>query len=287
VAPATFNATPTVPRCLALVASSRNVAVSTLEASWGIVPLTLANQSDCFVVSLSGATGAFGGNSWNGNNCCCWDSGVSPAPDDSAYIADPTNGLIARIRAAGWPVATASNGTPEVFGVGDSAGEGILMRAACEHADQFAGVFGMAGAPGQTTGAASPADVACTPSQPLAFAHAHGTADISAEPYTGSVSPNSGMTNRCNSTIDTGDTIDQLLVADGCSSQASMTVTTGFGDFDPAVAGSETDRLVATGCIAGGSVEHWRMNGTPHNPSPNTTNWPAAIVAWMAAHHRP
>lgn len=246
-----------------------------------MAPQTFADLTDSLVIQLSSISGpgGFGFNAWNGNACCCWDNGATPIPDDSAYIADPTKGIIARIKAAGWNVS-------DVYIVADSAGEGVGVRAACEHADQITGVWGASGAPGVTTGAGSPADVACTPSQPFYWSHTHGTSDASAEPWTGTQAPNAGMVNACNSTIDSGDTVDQALAALGCAGQGSMTTTVGAFDFDTGIGGSESDLLVATGCSAGGGFQLIRMNGSGHAPPMNTTNWPAAAAAWMITHHR-
>ena len=156
------------------------------------------------------------------------------------------------------------------------------MRAACEHADQITGVWGASGAPGFV---ASP-DVTCTPLQPFHYSHTHGTNDFSAEPITGTQPPNAGMASSCNATIDTGGTVDQFLAALGCAGQGSMTTTIGAYDFDTGIVGNESDLLVGTGCFSGGSFQLIRMNGSNHAPPMNTTNWPAAFVAWMGAHHR-
>ena len=273
LAPATFNATPTTLRPLIVFASSRNVGVTTQLASWFGSGQAFTNAANALVLPVSTRTGTFGSNSWNGNLCCCWSTtSDGAASDDSGYLA----AMAQKVIDAGWPVDTKA-----VFGLGDSAGEGALFRSACDHASIWAGIAGMSGAGGVTTGAGG-TDPACTPSQPVHLLHAHGSADASAEPYTGTQAPNGGMSNACNSTIDTGDTMDQYLAFNGCSSLALT--TSNWAQLDGVL---QSDLYDGAGCPAQGSVEHWKLNGTAHNIVAPTAAWQTQLIAWMGAHHRP
>ncbi len=272
--PATFNASPTTPRPLIVFASSRNIGVDTQLASWFGSKQAFANAANAFVISVSTKSGAFGSNSWNGNLCCCWSAADGAAVDDATYLSD----LVQRVLDAGWPVDTKA-----IFGGGDSAGEGVLYRSACDHAATWTGIWGFAGAGGVTTGAGG-TDPACSPTQPVHLLHAHGATDASAEPYTGTQAPNGGMLNACNSTIDTGDTMDQYLAFNGCS---ALTLTTSsWKDLDSTAGGSETDLYSGTSCPAQGSVTHWKVNSVAHTLTPTAT-FQTELIAWMAAHHRP
>lgn len=243
--------------------------MSTLQNNWGLN--NLATDADAFVLPISGKTGTFGVDSWNGNLCCCWSTGSDgAAPSDSDYIAN----LVQHMIDAGWPIDP-----KRVFGLGESAGEGVLARSACDHATVWAGVFGFSGAPGVTTG-----DAPCTPNDHVSFAHAHGTSDASAEPYTGTTSPNAGMPNACNATVDTGGTMDQLRAFNGCGTL--QLTTSSWADLDSMVGGNETDLYDATSCPVGGTVELWKMNGTTHTITPTAT-FETKIIAWMQANPKP
>lgn len=277
LAPSTFNATSSVQRPLIVFASSRNVGVLTQAALWFGSAQALANAADAFVLPVSTKTGGFGANAWNGNLCCCWDAASGAFVDDAGYLSD----IVQRVKDAGWPVDSKA-----VFGGGDSAGEGVLYRSACDHAATWTGIWGFAGAGGVTTGGAG-TDPACTPSQPVHLLHAHGSADASAEPYTGTQAPNGGMTNACNSTIDTGDTMDQYLAFNGCSSLALTTAA--WKDLDGAAGtpGNETDLYEGTSCPAQGSVTHWKVTNEGHTLTVPTASWLSELVIWMNTHHRP
>jgi polyhydroxybutyrate depolymerase len=267
--PSTFNANPTATRPLVVLASSRNVAVGTLQHNWGLD--TLASDMNAFVLPVNGKTGTFGVNSWNGNNCCCWSvSSDGAAPDDSGYLA----GQVANVIAAGWPVDP-----KRVYGLGESAGEGVLWRSACDYAATWTAIFGFSGAPSVTSG-----DAACSPSQPFAIAHAHGTSDASAEPWTGVQAPNAGMPNACESTIDSGGVMDDFRTLNSCGSL--NVTTTGWADLDSGIGGAETDLLDAASCTANGAVELWRMNSTTHSLTPTAT-WETKIIGWFNSQVRP
>ena len=259
-----------------MFASSRNIGVLTQLTSWFGSAQALANATGSFVLPVSTRSGTFGSNSWNGNLCCCWSTtSDGAAVDDATYLSD----LVQRVKDAGWPVDAKA-----VFGGGDSAGEGVLYRSACDHAATWTGIWGFAGAGGVTTGAGG-TDPACSPSQPVHLLHAHGATDASAEPYTGTQAPNGGMSNACNSTIDSGDTMDQYLTFNGCGGALSLT-TAGWKDLDSTAGGSETDLYEGVSCPAQGSVTHWKVNSVAHTLTP-TANFVTELKTWMDAHHRP
>lgn len=269
--PLSFDHDRTTQRPLILFLASRNGTVTTLQSNWGMADL--ATYANAFVLRVSGVPGTYGSNSWNGNLCCCWVAADGPYPNDSDYLYD----LIQRVIADGWPIDQS-----RIYGIAQSAGGGMLMRSACDHASTYAAIFDFSGTMSPSVeGGEAP----CTPSEPVAFAHAHGTADSSAEPYTGVGGLNSGMANHCISAIDSGGTIDKLKAFNGCAGSLSVT-TAGWADLDSAVSGSETDLMEVSGCPAGGAVQHWRMNGTSHTITP-TADWQTKVWEFLEAHPKP
>lgn len=274
--PATFNASPTTLRPLIVFASSRNIGALTQLTSWFGSGQAFTNAANALVLPVSTRTGTFGSNSWDGNKCCCWSTtsdGAAASPSDSDYLATIAQAVIA----AGWPVDPKA-----VFGLGDSAGEGVLFRSACDHSGTWAGIAGMSGAGGVTTGAGG-TDAACSPANHVHLLHAHGDADVSAEPYTGTQAPNGGMQNACNSTVDVGDTMDQYLAFNSCGGALTLT-TSNWAQLDGVL---QTDLYDGASCPSDGSVEHWRLKTTAHNIAAPTAAWQAQLIAWFAAHHKP
>src|SRR4051812_47387816 len=116
-----------------------------------------------FVLAPDGLTDSSGNEYWNADPACCdFDhSGV----DDSTYLGD----LIADV-AHTWPIDPKA-----IHLIGHSNGGFMSYRMACDHADLIASIVVLAGA------AASDAST-CTPSEPVAVLHMHGTLDESV-PY--------------------------------------------------------------------------------------------------------
>jgi poly(3-hydroxybutyrate) depolymerase len=254
-----------------VIVASRNVASLTLQSNWGLA--NLADDMNAFVLPVSGKTGTYGVNSWNGNLCCCWAPADGAAPADGDYIAD----LVQRLITGGWPIDP-----KRVYGIGESAGEGVLYRSACDHASTWAAIFGFSGT---MTPSIEGGEVACTPSEAVNFAHAHGTSDASPEPYTGTGALNSGMPNHCLSAIDTGGTMDKLIAFNSCGGALSVT-TSNWAQLDNLVPGAFTDLLEAGSCPASGAVQLWRMNTTTHSVSP-TAAWETKIIEFFNAHAKP
>lgn len=247
--------------------------VTTLQNSWGLN--NLATDANAFVLRISGKAGTAGANSWNANLCCCWEPADGAAPSDSDYVAT----LVQQLKDGGWPIDP-----KRVFGLGESAGEGVLIRSACDHASTWAGIFGFSGTGPLSVEAGDPA---CSPSEHVSFVHAHGTLDASPEIFSGSPSSlNSGMPNHCTqATGGTLATIDQMATIAGCSGSLALT-TSSWADLDSTIAGTETDLYDYTGCPSGYGVELWRMNNSTHTITP-TASWETKIIAWMAAHPKP
>jgi len=198
-----------------------------------------------FVLAPDGLTDSSGNEYWNADPACCdFDhTGV----DDSTYLGD----LIADV-AHTWPIDPKA-----IHLIGHSNGGFMAYRMACDHADTIASIVVLAGA------AASDAST-CTPSQPVAVLHMHGTADESV-PY--SVAQPS---------------VDQWASHDGCAS----THTAGPDlDIDSDL-GNETHTESIDGCPGDAPIELWTLQGAGHVPGLNP-DFSSRILAYMAAHTRP
>ena len=197
-----------------------------------------------FVIAPDGLVDSAGNEFWNADPACCdFDhTGV----DDSSYIG----GLIDDVVAA-WPIDPGA-----VHVIGHSNGGYMAYRMACDHADTIASIVVLAGA-----AASDPST--CTPSQPVAVLHMHGTADATV-PY--NLAAPSVM---------------QWAQHDTCAA----TQTAGANlDIDNDV-GAETTTATIDGCPADAAVELWSLQGAGHVPGLNP-DFSSMILAYMAAHRR-
>ncbi|MCZ7586660.1 MAG: prolyl oligopeptidase family serine peptidase [Deltaproteobacteria bacterium] len=102
---------------------------------------------------------------WNAGNCCRYASENNV--DDVGFTLALLEQLAALLRVD----------RNRVYAAGWSNGAMLAYRLACEHAEVFAAVGGVAGATGGST---------CAPSRPMPVVHIHGTHDEFA-PYAGGV----------------------------------------------------------------------------------------------------
>jgi polyhydroxybutyrate depolymerase len=207
-----------------------------------------------FLLAPNGTTDAQGNQFWNASPWCC---GNGSTVDDVAYLG----GLVEDVM-ADWPIDPA-----RVYAIGHSNGHFMSYRLACERADLFAAIGGLAG------GAYSLDGTGCDPSQPVNVLHIHGTADATV-PYEGAAT-GPGFPGAVAS-------VDQWQAKNGCAT----TRTTGTPmDLDKNQAGDET--VVETGddCPAAGAVELWTINGAGHVPAV-ADDFGDRLRAWLLAHAR-
>jgi len=203
----------------------------------------LVTQDMAFVVAPDGTPNSAGRLFWNADPYCCDFENINP--DDVGYIG----GLIDDISAE-WPVDKDA-----VFVLGHSNGGYMAYRMACDRADVIAAIGSLAGDAASTT---------CTPTQHVAVAHLHGTADTTV-PYAGA-----------------GPSVMKWAGYNGCGTERTVTNTI---DLDDAISGAETQQEVTMGCPADGDVELWTMNGSTHIPSLNA-GFAVTMMNWFLAHKR-
>lgn len=269
--------------------ASRNNAIGTVIANDGLTAMKdELGTSGTFVLSVTGATGSFGQNSWNGNLGCCWppaDTGTFGfTPNDSDYL----DTLVGRVIAAGWPI------DPKRIYIYAQGGGGTAaaFRTACDHSSRWAAIWDYAGAGPQSADTTGGTDPTCSPSDHVSFFHLHGTADISAEPYSGqSGAPNAGMPNKdpsaIGATLGIG-TMDQLKAFNGCSGALTLT-TVGWDDLVTVTAGNETDLYTTAGCPSDGAVLFGAVNGEDHSftGDAKNPNYKVRVYEFFTNHPKP
>jgi len=203
----------------------------------------LATRGDALVLAPEGTLDAGGRQFWNADPVCC-DFGHL-APDDVGYLG----GLVEDV-ADSWPVDPGA-----VFLVGHSNGAFMSYRLACERADLFAAIVGLAG---------NAASVPCQPAEPVSILHVHGTAD-DVVPYSGAVP-----------------SVTQWAGLDGCSGARTRGADT---DLEAGLTGAETRTEATAGCPAGVAVDLWSMEGAGHVPTFGAT-FPQVAWQWLLDHRR-
>ncbi|MCB9570341.1 MAG: hypothetical protein H6710_24545 [Myxococcales bacterium] len=206
-----------------------------------------------FVLAPEGLPATDGRLAWNACPACCGDT----ESDDVAYLG----GVVDEVVAA-WPIDPA-----QVFAVGRSNGHFMAYRLACDRADRFTAIAGLAGAATSVDGSG------CAPASPVSTLHIHGDADgvIRYEggwydaPYPGAVATTALWAEHdgCDVTFEDGGALDLV----------------------DALPGAETAISRAQGCPAGVDVELWTIAGGNHRPLliPGTG---ARIVTWLMDHPR-
>lgn len=217
---------------------------------------SVQDDLNMIVLAPDGTTNATAQKFWNASDYCCdfQDTQV----DDVAYIT----GLITEAK------ARFNVDDKRVFLMGHSNGGFMSYRMACERPDLIAGIVSLAGA--------MPLDTsACTPSEPVAVAQVHGTADgtifyaglAASAVSVGYPSARESLAfwtdyNGCDTTANTPDAID-------ISSEI----------------GSETDIESFPGCT-GGASELWTINLGSHIPGLNQ-EFPVKAMEFLLAHPKP
>jgi polyhydroxybutyrate depolymerase len=195
---------------------------------------------------------------WNATDACC--NFGDPKIDDSAYLS----GVVDEIKKY-------YNIDPKrVYFVGHSNGGFMSYRMACDHADKIAAIVSLAGATWAD-------DSKCQPSEPVAVAQIHGTADDTVLYPGGKFG---GVLAYPGALQDV-----QLWAAhDGCNATPS---DGGKKDLEASIAGQETDvSIYGEGCKPGGHVELWTVNGGGHIPS-ITQEFRTDVFDFLDAHPKP
>ncbi len=232
----------------------------TLSGFWEMVYLGLSDRvtSKGFVlVAPDGTVDLQGNQFWNASPSCCNFNGSDV--DDVAYLRS----LVVEAK----QVLNIDPG--RVVLVGHSNGGFMALRMACDASDQITGIA--------TVGASMNAQTACTPARPVSILLIHGTKDETIAygggtfgglaPFVGVDALMEGWRQR-----------DQCTVGPVAGTDAM--------DFDVAVDGAETTSIGWSGCLEGTHVDHWRMEGSSHNPA-FTDAFKDAVVDHLLSQARP
>ena len=213
----------------------------TLSGFWEMVYLGLSDRitSKGFVlVAPDGTVDLQGNQFWNASPSCCNFNGSDV--DDVAYLRS----LVVEAK----QVLNIDPGRIVLFG--HSNGGFMSLRMACDASDLITGIA--------TVGASMNAETACTPASPVSILLIHGTKDETiayAGGTFGGLAPFVG--------------VDALMEGWRQRDQCPVGPVAGTApmDFDVAVDGAETTSIGWSGCLDGTRVDHWRMDGTSHNPA--------------------
>ncbi|MBL9028796.1 MAG: prolyl oligopeptidase family serine peptidase [Myxococcales bacterium] len=202
---------------------------------------------------------------WNGGGCC--GSAVTNEIDDVGFVA----ALLDQLE------ATICVDRRRIYASGMSNGGILSHRLACELPSRFAAVAPVAGAEMAPT---------CTPSEPVALMHIHGTAD-------GHVPPEGGF--GCGpanvSFPPLADTLERRRLINGCEESPSPTFTAGDGTCS-AYDGCAADVVL---CLIQGGGHSW-PGGEPNadviecpEDGPQSTTFSASEEVWrfFAEHPKP
>lgn len=217
---------------------------------------SVQDEFDFVLLSPDGLKNSYTMQYWNATDYCCdlEGSGV----DDVGYIS----GIIEEAKHR-------FNIDPKrVFLIGHSNGGFMSYRMACDRADLIAGIVSLAGAMPYD-------DSVCEPSEPVAVAQVHGTADTTISYY--------GL-------------FPTLVTPGYPSARTSVEFWRDFNgcDEDPldrdaidisSGVGTETDVEYYPNC-QGGAGELWTINFGPHIPNLNA-DFPRKSLEFLLAHPKP
>ena len=211
-----------------------------------------ATEAGLIAVVPTGTADAFGVHFWNADPAWCCNFGGSDV-DDEGYLL----GLISE-------AAGRFNVDPaRVYLLGHSNGGFMAHRMACAHADVIAGVVSIAGALPKAIGD-------CVPGRPVTVVEVHGTLDAVISYYGNFAYPSAEAT------------VDRWVGYDGCD---PVPVASGGFDYDSAVLGAETQKLVWDGCDGDALVSRWTLSGSGHVPLFTAGFLPDAF-AFLLSHTR-
>jgi polyhydroxybutyrate depolymerase len=216
----------------------------------------VADEKGFFYAHPEGTVDSTGMQFWNATDACCNFYGSSV--DDSTYLVE----LIDQI-AQEWDIDP-----KRVYLFGHSNGAFMAYRMACDHADRFAAVGGLAGAMFDDP-------TKCKATEPVSVLAIHGTNDVNISYYGGvlNMATYPGAV----------ETVEDWATIDGCDAKP----TSGDNvDVDALLFGDETTVSTYGGCKAGATVELRSIFGGLHIPTLSATFTPS-VVDWMLAQHKP
>jgi polyhydroxybutyrate depolymerase len=202
-----------------------------------------AREHGALILAPDGTEDGDGNQFWTIDDADCQIGGAGPRPDDAGYLVD----LVDEVSA----VYAVDPG--RVFVFGHSNGGFMAHRLACDHADRFAAIISLAGAP--------PLTADCSPDQPVGILQIHGDADDTV--YYAGGDGIGGFEFPC-AYPGAIDTVTQWADRNGCTGELADTGDS--LDLVTDLAGDETAVQRVGGCAAAG-VELWTIAGGPHIPA--------------------
>jgi len=242
------------PRPLLLMLHSFTISGEFAELVWQLGPVA-AERGVLYAVP-EGLRDANDHPYWNSTSACCDRDGVGV--DDSAYLRRVIEDVQARYNVD----------ERRIFTVGLSNGGFMGHRLACDHADLIAGIVSIAGAPDIDAST-------CQPSQGVHVWNIHATEDMVIRFEGGSF---------FGAYPGAFETVDRWLDHNGCSGVGAPGAPV---DADATREGAETTvTRYDDGCVPGGSVELWEMQGSNHYFVP-TADFRAALFDYIETHPKP
>lgn len=207
----------------------------------GYTRLAELTAEGALVVAPDGTEDPDGNLYWNAEHPGCAVGGDA-RPDDAGYLLD----LIDEIEAV-YNVDPA-----RVYLFGHSNGGFMAYRLVCEHAERFAAMISLAGAPALDTDS-------CAPTQPVSVLQIHGDADDTVlygggSDVVGIACPYPSAT----------ETVARFAAFNACDD--ALADTGARVDLDSALAGDDTRVEHHAGCAAGIATELWTIEGGAHIP---------------------
>jgi polyhydroxybutyrate depolymerase len=214
----------------------------------------LSDARTFLLVKPNGTTDSVGQRFWNASPACCAMFASSP-PDDVAYLMAVLDDVES---------AYAVDTTRE-YVMGHSNGGFMTHRLACERGARFAAGASLAGG----------ANLACTPTVPIAMLEVHGENDATIR-YAGGTNPGASTPYPS-----VEETVGYWALANGCA-PGRTEVETREVVCDANDEETHVERY--SGCDA--SVELWRLAGVGHIPVFREPEWPWQVIDFLFAHRR-
>lgn len=252
--PATYD--PAAPSALVLALHGLGGNSSNMQQYLQFEPL--AERFGFLYVVPDGTHNESGHQFWNATDACC---GGDSEVDDAAYLLAIIDDM----------KATYNVDAQRVYIIGLSNGGFMAYRMACGHADTLAAIISVAGATFR-----DPRD--CAPSSPVSVLQVHGTAD-SVISFDGGVFMGTSPYPSALDSTATWATYNDCVLGQHRNSLGSV-------DYEPTVAGAETDIYDHGACAAGTAVQLWQMNDAGHIPTVTPT-LTTAFVDFLFAHPKP
>jgi len=226
----------------------------------------LAAQRGYLYVHPDGTRDDDGNRFWSGTDACCNFHGRDV--DDVAYLAS----VIEEIG------ASFAVDPKRIYVLGHSNGGFMAYALACAQADKIAAIASLAGA-------TFAKDADCAPTEPVAVAEIHGTADDTITYEGGSIDLGSVQSTAAYPGAEAS--VAAWATYDGCTTSSVVDERIDV-DADVSVDGSQAETTVTrwTGCRPGGAAELWTIPNGGHGPDISDA-FPAAVLDFFEAHPKP